>query len=214
MTKRALLPLLTLAVLLGGCDRQLNQMRETRFAPFTPVPQATVAPSALMASLKASGNGSFTAESLDNLNSLLHAQGRLHNQHLTLQPYTPSGDRLAQRLASVLRDQGAAEVSIRPTRLDASEARDWDLQVVSEAIVAKIPDCSVANAKTWTVKPFEAVGQPGCAVRANIAAMVADPRDLARPRTLDSADGIHAVGAMQRYHEDEVRELLDIDFQD
>ncbi|MFV3402553.1 MULTISPECIES: CpaD family pilus assembly lipoprotein [Pseudomonas] len=214
MSKRALLPLLTLAVLVSGCDRHVNQYREQRFAPFTPVPQASVAPSALVAALKASASGGFTAESLDNLNSLLNAQGRLHNQHLTLQPYTPSGDRLAQRLAIVLREQGVAEVSVRPTRLDAREAHDWDLQVVSEAIVAKIPDCSVANAQTWTVQPFHAVGQPGCAVRANIAAMVADPRDLARPRVLDSADGIHAVGAMQRYHEDEVRELLDIDFQD
>lgn len=214
MSLRTLLPLVTLAVLVSGCDRHLNTLREQRFSPFTPVPQATVAPSALMTSLKASGSGSFTAESLDNLNSLLAAQGRLHNQHLTLQPYTPSGDRLAQRLAQLLRDQGAAQVSIRPSRLEASEARDWDLQVVSEAIVAKIPDCSVANAQVWTVKPYQAVGQLGCASRANIAAMVADPRDLARPRTLDSADGIHAVGAMKRYHEDEVRELLDIDFQD
>lgn len=214
MRFRTLVPLLTVALLVSGCDRHVNQLRETRFNPLTPVAQATVAPSALVTSLKASGSGSFTAESLDNLNSLLKAQGRLRNQQLTLQPYTPSGDRLAQRLASVLREQGVGTVSIRPTRLDASDAREWDLQVVSEALVVKVPDCSVADASTWTVKPFEAVGPVGCSARANIAAMVSNPKDLVRPATLDSGDGTQAVAAVKRYHDDEVRELLDIDFQD
>lgn len=215
MPFRTLFPLLAL-VLCAACDSNLNQMRENRFTPFTPVPQASVAPSALVASLKAAGNGSFTAESLDNLNTLLSAQGRLARQTLTVQPYTPAGERLAQRLGSVLRGQGlpATQLIIRPTHLKVDAGREWDLQVVSEALVIKVPDCSIADPQTWTVKPYQAVGTLGCASRANVAAMVANPADLLRPQTLDAADGTHAVSAVQRYHDDETRELLDIDFQD
>lgn len=216
MPIRPLLPLLALTLLLSGCDRHVNQLREQRFAPFSEIEQPKVAPSALVASLKANGNGSFTAESLANLNDLLRAQGRLRQQTLSLQPYTPSGERLAQRLANVLREQGtvAEQVTILPSRLEAPEAREWDLQVVSEALVVKVPDCTIANSQTWTVKPYQAVGPLGCANRANIAAMVSDPRDLMRPQTLDGGDGIGAVSAVTRYHDDEVRELLDIDFQE
>ena len=213
---RPLLSLLVVALLLTGCDRHVNQLREQGFAPFSEIEQPKVAPSALVASLKANDNGSFTAESLANLNTLLRAQGRLRQQTLSLQPYTPSGERLAQRLASVLREQGAVaeQVTILPSQLEAPEAREWDLQVVSEALVVKVPDCSIANPDGWTVKPYQSVGTLGCANRANIAAMVSDPRDLVRPQALDGGDGIGAVNAVGRYHDDEVRELLDIDFQD
>lgn len=216
MPVRPLLSLLTIAVVLVGCDRHVNQMRENRFTPYKTAEVATVAPSALVASLKASGSGSFTAESLENLNTLLRAQGRLRQQTLTLQPYTPSGERLAQRLANVLREQGAVaeQVIVMPSRLEASQAGDWDLQVISEALVVKVPDCSIANPQTWTVKPYQSVGPLGCANRANIAAMVSEPRDLMRPQALDGGDGIGAVNAVGRYHDDEIRELLDIDFQD
>lgn len=216
MPVRPLLSLLALSVLLVGCDRPLNTMRETRFGPFKQAEMPSVAPSALVASLKANGNGSFTAESLENLNTLLRAQGRLRQQTLSLQPYTPTGERLAQRLASVLREQGAVteQVIVLPSRLEAAEADVWDLQVVSEALVVKVPDCRVAKPREWSVNPYQSVGPLGCANRANIAAMVSDPRDLVRPQALDGGDGINAVGAVGRYHDDEVRELLDIDFQD
>ncbi len=216
MPFRPLLSLLAISLLASGCDRHVNQLREQRFSPFQQIEQPSVAPSALVTSLKANGNGSFTADSLENLNTLLRAQGRLRQQTLTLQPYTPSGERLAQRLADVLREQGAVaeQVIVMPSRLDVSQAGEWDLQVVSEAMVVKVPDCTIANPDTWTVKPYQAVGPLGCANRANLATMVSDPRDLVRAKALDGGDGIGAVNAVGRYHDDEVRELLDIDFQD
>ncbi|MGS7457759.1 hypothetical protein, partial [Mycobacterium tuberculosis] len=72
----------------------------------------------------------------------MRAQGRLRQQTLTLQPYTPSGERLVQRLADVLRAQGAVseQVIVMPSRLEAPQASEWDLQVVSEALVVKVPD--------------------------------------------------------------------------
>jgi pilus assembly protein CpaD len=216
MHHRSLMTLLALSTVLAGCDRNLNQMRENRFSPYQTAAAATAAPVALVASLQAAGNGSFTAESLHNLNTLLQAQGRLSRQTLTLQPYTPAGERLAERLASVLQEQGlpSTQLIIMPSGLQPGKKGNWDLQVVSEALVVKLPDCRIANAKTWTVKPYQAVGPLGCANRANIAAMLADPRDLMRPQSLDAADGMAAVNAVGRYHDDELRDLLEIDFQE
>lgn len=210
-----LLSVLAVGLLLSGCDHSLNQMRENRFTPFNQAQAVSVKPQALVASLYVSQGGSLTPESLANLNTLLRNQGRLKNQTLTLRPFTPAGETISQRLAAILREQGAQpqQVIVAPTQLRGkTESGDEDLQVISEALVVTVPDCAIADPKAWTVKPYEATGPLGCANRANIARMVADPRDLARPQALDAADGTAAVNAVTRYYDDEPRELLDIDF--
>ncbi len=47
----------------------------------------------------------------------------------------------------------------------------------------------------------------GCATASNLAAMIADPRDLAEGRTLGPGDGAQAIGAIERYRTDEVKAL-------
>ncbi|MCK9799337.1 CpaD family pilus assembly protein [Pseudomonas sp. MAFF 302030] len=211
---KPLLPLLAATLLLGGCDHQVHNLRESRFAPYVQAQDAVVKPSALMAALHASDSGSLTPDSLANLNTLLRSQGRLRNQTLTLRPFTPAGETLARRLASVLQELGtpAHQVILAPVQLSAAGGNNEDLQVVSEAMVVSVPDCAVADGGNWTVKPFQATGTLGCANRANIARMVADPRDLTRAQALDSGDGTAAVNSVTRYYDDEPRELLDIDF--
>ncbi|MDQ5891394.1 MAG: pilus assembly protein CpaD [Pseudomonadota bacterium] len=44
--------------------------------------------------------------------------------------------------------------------------------------------------------------------------MVAEPRDLIQAKALDSADGVAAVNSIERYHKDEVKELIDINFEE
>ena len=51
------------------------------------------------------------------------------------------------------------------------------------------------TAENQTAKNF------GCAVQHNIAAMVADPRDLANPRTFDTADGTRAATVITNYEQ-------------
>lgn len=205
---------LGLPLLLTGCNNQVNQIREKRFAnpPLKPV---EVQPSAMSVSLSTTPNGqSFTADSIDKLNTLLLRQGRLGNQSLTLVPHTPAGERIAARLAQTLRNRGlpAQHLNLEAVRLQTQGGDD--LVVVSEALVATIPDCQIAQPTRWTLRPYTAMGSMGCANQANIAAMVSDPRDLVSPRTLDAADGIHASNAVQRYHEDDLPELIDINFND
>ncbi|WP_159934435.1 CpaD family pilus assembly lipoprotein [Pseudomonas sp. S35] len=211
---KPLLSVLAGALLLSGCDHQVHKMRESRFQPYNQAQAPSVKPQALMAALHTSPGGSLTPDSLANLNTLLRSQGRLHNQTLTLRPFTPAGETVSKRLATVLRELGtpAQQIIVAPVQLRTGNATDEDLQVVSEAMVVTVPDCAVADGQNWTVKPFQATGQLGCANRANIARMVADPRDLARAQALDSGDGNTAVNSVTRYYDDEPRELLDIDF--
>ncbi|WP_207281858.1 CpaD family pilus assembly lipoprotein [Pseudomonas sp. FW300-N2F2] len=213
-TSVRLVLLVGVPLLMLGCTRELNDLRTKRFANQTPE-AFEVKPSALSVSLAADPQGGFTAQSLESLNSLLRSQGRPANQTLTLRPFTPRGEQLAQRLAQVLRDSGvpARQLLLTPVQLQGSADNGaWDLQVVSEAMVAKIPDCTIVNPAEWAVRPYTAIGNLGCANRANLARMVSDPRDLIRPRTLDAADGSTFANAVQRYQEDSIRELLDLDF--
>ena len=201
---------LALALSLGACDRNVNNQRVALYAPQTPQPPIQAVPSAMVAHLSATAGGGLSRESLADLNTMLDRQGRLSQQTLTLRPATPAGEQVGKRLASVLTDLGARQVILAPTQLDKGQGAD--LQVVSEALVAQIPDCSIADPSRWTVKPYRAVGELGCANRANIARMVADPRDLNRAQRLDSADGVAAVNAVERYQRHETVELLDINF--
>ncbi|WEK29038.1 MAG: CpaD family pilus assembly lipoprotein [Candidatus Pseudomonas phytovorans] len=201
---------LSLGLLLTGCDRFVNDQRTANYAPEAPLPAIRAVPSALVAHLKTTAAGGLDQASLADLNTLLARQGRLSQQTLTLRPSTPNGEQVANRLATLLRQLGARQVIQAPTQLQ--RGGDTDLQVVSEAVVAQVPDCTIANPDQVAVKPFIATGNLGCANRANIARMVADPRDLNRGQALDGGDGIAASNAVDRYQRQQTAELLDINF--
>lgn len=200
-------------ILLSGCDRTVHQMRDGSVASMRQHESFSVKPTASSISLKVQKSGSLTPSSLSGLNSLLKNQGRLSNQTIRIQPLSEQGEQFAQRLGQSLLELGVQTESlvIQPLVYQEREVK-WDLNVTSEAIVVVTPDCAIEGSNTWSVKPFDAVGTLGCANRSNIARMVVNPRDLIRARTLDSADGISAVGAVKRYHEADITPLLDIDF--
>lgn len=205
-----------LTVSLSACTEQLNSVRADMFAN-PPQPGIEVKPSAVSLNLRTTPAGqSFTPESLKKLNELLNRQGRLTNQTITLLPYNPAGEQMAERLSRVLAERGLppSQLIMRDDLRNAAQAGGDDLMIVSEAIIVQVPDCSITDPKAWAVTPYSAVGPMGCANRANLARMVSDPRDLVRPRTLDAADGTRANAAVQRYHTDDVRDLVDIDFDD
>ncbi|RMV72779.1 hypothetical protein ALP05_03222 [Pseudomonas caricapapayae] len=207
---RIAISLLGLA-LLTGCNSTLNTLREHRFAnqPHTAI---EVQPSALSLGLAATPNGqSLTPASLEALNQLLLRQGRLPNQHLTLLPHTPAGDRIAQRLGQALRGRGLPgnQLVVETVRLQPGAD---DLTVLSEALVVQAPTCTIAAPEHWAIAPYSAIGSLGCANEANLAAMVSNPQDLVAPALLGPGDGTSASSAVQRYHEHDLPELLDMTF--
>lgn len=212
-----LAPLL-LALLLSGCGTQLNDLRAQRFGPGQAAKAPTVAPRAVALALQAApdGNG-LTAESLKAANELLTRQGRIEAQVLTLTPFNARGEALAQRLAQALARSGARAPRVESVprdaqRLEQAAQAGWDLELQSEALTVQTDRCGIAKPGDWTIHPYYGVGTLGCANRANLARMVSDPRDLARPRTLEGADGKAAAGAVDRYQTGEIRDLIDIDF--
>ncbi|MCL2898219.1 CpaD family pilus assembly lipoprotein [Brenneria tiliae] len=207
------LTLCAVCLLLAACaDRDVNGQRLQRYAQPELAP-IEVRPSSLAVTLQvaASGRG-FTPESLKQLNVMLKDQGRLSQQTLTLIPRSARGEHMAGRLASVLKNAGADARKVKQMRLSSAAGQSGDLEVISEALAVKTTRCQVNDADLLMVKPFEGVGYLGCATQNNLAMMVAEPRDLIQAKALDDADGVIAVNSIERYQADEVKELIDINF--
>lgn len=217
---RRLLPAapLMLALLLTGCGSQLNDMRAQRFGAGEAAKAPAVAPRAVALALQAAPDGhGLTAESLQAANELLTRQGRIDSQVLTLTPFNARGEALAQRLAQALARSGARAPRVESLprdaqRLEQAAQAGWDLELQSEALTVQATRCGIARPDDWTIHPYYGVGTLGCANRANLARMASDPRDLVRPRALEGADGKAAAGAVDRYQSGEIRDLIDIDF--
>ncbi|MDQ8034639.1 pilus assembly protein PilZ [Bordetella genomosp. 1] len=214
---KCLLPL-ALIVVLAGCDTPINAVRAKRFGD-NRIPQAAQAqPSAVALAMQVTPDGQgLTPESMRQANALLTRQGRIEDQVITLTPFNADGAAVAQRVAQALGRAGAREPRVMPLPLDAermAEAADagWDLELQSESLALDLAHCGLARPHQVTVHPYYGVGQLGCANRANLARMTTDPRDLSRPRTLEGADGKAAAGAVERYQTGEIRDLIDIDF--
>jgi pilus assembly protein CpaD len=100
----------------------------------------------------------------------------------------------ARGLANALDRQG-----LRPTLAAPGGAPDGELRLVVEHATATVPDCP-----NWTKPP----GNPfdnslhsdfGCATAIDLAAMVADPRDLVEGRPLAPVVGDAAIWPINRY---------------
>lgn len=207
--------LLAAILMLSGCgwNKPVNDLRMQRFAQpgLKPV---SAAPSSLAVTLQVAANGrGLTPESLKQLNVMLKDQGRLSQQNLTLAPHSARGEQMAARLAAALKNAGAQaeKVKVMPTRNVVGQG---DLDVVSEALAVKTSRCQINDPDQLMVKPFDGVGYLGCATQSNLAMMVAEPRDLIQAKTLDDADGVVAVNSIERYHQDDVKDLIDINFEE
>lgn len=201
------------AIFLVGCtDRALNDIRMQRFAQ-PEIKPVTVKPSSLAVNLRMASNGhGLNQASLQALNELLNKQGRLSAQTLILTPYTLRGEQLASRLAKALSNAGASPQKIKVERRLNMSGGEGDLQVISQSLAVQTTRCGINNPDLLMVKPFDSVGYLGCATQNNLAMMVAEPKDLIQARSLDGADGVAAVNAVERYQTDRVKDLINIDF--
>lgn len=103
------------------------------------------------------------------------------------------------RARAVLADMGIAHRQIQGTAYDAAGRADAPLVVMVERYVAEGPDCHKRwedFARTWT---GENTLNFGCAVHANLAAVVTNPADLLGPRTETPADAGRRTTVLGRY---------------
>ncbi|MFJ5483290.1 CpaD family pilus assembly protein [Pectobacterium actinidiae] len=207
---------LTGVFLLAGCgwNKPINDVRMARFNQPSLEPIA-VQPSSVSVPLLVAPNGrGFLPESLKQLNIMLKDQGRLSAQTITLIPHSTSGEQMAGRLATVLKNAGANPQNVKQLRRSTASGQNGDVEVISEALVVKTTRCTINDPNQLMVKPFDGVGYLGCATQNNLAMMVAEPRDLIQAKALDDADGVAAVNSIERYQKGEVKELIDINFEE
>lgn len=206
---------LSCVIALTGCNTAFRSAYPERHLAKN---QVKTAVSARTIYLRASAEGlGLTSHSISETNRLLNAQGPIRRQVLTVVPLSPNGQKVAPRLVQALTDAGAREPRVLPYKAPnqtqyADPSTGYDLQLVSEAVVVKVGDCNILNARRWVTKPFYETGPFGCANEANIALMTSDPRDLMRPQPLDDADGSVTALAVQKYQQGETEDLIDIDF--
>lgn len=211
MTPSNVLLATVIVLSVGGCSEQIHSLRESRLANGEQAQPFNVRESLQSTQVYLNDQNKVREESAAALNTLLSSQGALKNQHLLLIPATDDGVAGAEWIAQKLVANGALTSQIDILRKSAAPAESGDLQLISRATVIDIPECT-NDTETWTVNPYAAFNNLGCANRANIARMVSDPRDMARPRVLTPADGVHAQEAIARYHESDTFELINIDF--
>ena len=206
-----------LALGLTACETPLNTLRAKRLST-TEAMAPTIAPRALALALQVSPDElALTPASLSEANAMLNSQGRLSTQILTITPLSDKGVLMAPKLAAALKRSGAPTPNLQAKpadeqRLAQAASQGWDLELQSDAMVVSSENCAIAKPTRWMLRPYDAVGPLGCASRNNIAAMISDPRDLLRPRTLDGGNGAAAALAVDRYQHGQIRDLIDIDF--
>ena len=107
--------------------------------------------------------------------------------------------RSAQAIQSELVGLGVRDGLIKVVGYDASTAEGAPMVVSFASYEAAGPRCGQA----WDSFTKSASNRPnsnfGCAITANIAAMVANPADLAGPRAADSADAQRREAVLAKY---------------
>lgn len=109
----------------------------------------------------------------------------------------------AAQTRDVLEAGGVAYVDILGARYDAAGDAAAPIVVMFSRYVAEAPDCF----RTWGDFARTSDGANtvnfGCASQANLAAMVADPRDLLGPRAMDPGDIGRRTVVLDKYRKGE-----------
>ena len=119
-------------------------------------------------------------------------------------PEPDAVSRSGENARSFLVQQGVPASEIRLVGYDAKGDPRAPLVVGFMRYALAIPACG----RSWTNIAHSMTNQPqpnfGCAVTANMAAQVADPADLATPRTMDPADAQRRAVVLDKYRKGEL----------
>ncbi len=108
----------------------------------------------------------------------------------------------ARMVASVqahLAAQGAPPSMIELASYDAAGDRAAPIVIAFDRFTVETPRCGENWESLTRTRNNEAFGNFGCAVTANIAAQVANPQDLLRPRTMTPADAQRRATVLGKY---------------
>jgi pilus assembly protein CpaD len=187
-----------LAVFLAGsCAAPDNQPRLTQ-DPVVNHP-ITVEPS--YRSLKIADSETLSREDADKLAAF--AQDYLTSGNGSITIAAPSGPDTSKVIAAVgeqLADYGIPRTRILVSQRDQTDS-DGRVEIGYIRYVAHTAPCG-----NWSVDAGDTADNLpmpnwGCAVQQNIAAQVADPRDLAQPRGTDTSDTTRRMQVLNKYEQ-------------
>lgn len=112
----------------------------------------------------------------------------------------PDGQMQAQAAADRLVRYGLRPAAIRMASY-AADAPGAPVTLSYERVVATGPDCARKWDNLVATKSNEVSKHFGCAGATNLAAMIADPRDLQRPRAITPADAGRRAYVLDRYRQ-------------
>lgn len=201
-----LAPLLA-AGLLAGCATSKDPKLADRDQPLTPTEQfplkAVPIPGEIRLAAHPDGLSSAQREAVADLADHWLQEG---GGPVTIRvPDTGVDPRAADltsgQAAAELSAMGVPDQNIRRVRYDASGEGVAPIIVAYRTYEAVVPRCGTkwgnlsTNAKN---KPYDNFG---CAVSANLAAMIADPADIAGPRAQDPADASRRTTVVEKYRQ-------------
>jgi len=160
---------------------------------------------------------------LDRIALAVHDQGLSSNQHAALRDLaarygasgsghvrieSPAGDdpvavQQAYAVRAVLQASGVPEDRIQMAAYAAPDPRAPVLAGF-ETIRASVPDCSAEARNLGTRYSNQSSGGFGCAITANMAAQIADPRDILGARAMTPADSGRAAVVFDNYRRGEI----------
>ncbi|MBE7217100.1 MAG: CpaD family pilus assembly protein [Caulobacteraceae bacterium] len=110
----------------------------------------------------------------------------------------------AQGVAAVLNALGVPPSRLRLADYDARGAAGAPVYARYERYEAHGPDCTQGWSNLVATKSNKMSPHFGCAQAANLAAMVADPHDLARPAPSAPADSLRRAFILDKYRQGQV----------
>jgi pilus assembly protein CpaD len=156
----------------------------------------------------------------DEILLMVHATGLSDNQRVALQALVgrwleAEGRELvvtapndAGAMAVQVRERliflGAPAAHVRIVGVDPSLPREPVLRVGFVRYEAEVPKCGQAWESLTATRDNKAYENFGCAVAANMAAQVANPEDLVRPRDMTPADAGRRDTVMGKYRRGEI----------
>ena len=194
-----------LALTLAGCAAATNG--QMNVAPMTPLSQYVlqVEPGVDRIALAVHDQG-LSANQYEALRGLVSRFGAERASVLRIE--SPSGnDPVAAAQAYAMRDAvQAMGVPGQMIQVIGYSAPDPRAPVLAgfEVLRAHVPDCAAEPRDMSTRVSNLPSGGFGCAVTANMAAQIADPRDIRGPRNLQPADSGRAAVVFARYRQGEL----------
>lgn len=111
---------------------------------------------------------------------------------------------MAAAMAAALCADGVPTSLVRYDSYDAGGLPDGPVVARFETYAAQGPDCSGQWDNYVSTNSNNATKHFGCARTANLAAMIANPRDLVQPQAMTAADGLRRATVLEKYRRGEV----------